>query len=400
MKKIMAHILIVLLLAECLCGCDANSAKNAGDQELPYSGLTKVEDYLYEITFGDYDYASAQKYFEETVGDAEAFSCSACRSGSFVGRNYDWTYDEGVEFVTYVPAKEGRHASIGVSGCHSLLDLTKKVVEKGGASEDFALLPFFTRDGINDAGVYVNDNMVADGTMGQTTGTDPNGERICALMIPRFVLDHADSAAHAIELLKEKNIYMPGSEEYTDEIHFMIADAEETYVVEFINNELTVLKDEKIMTNFYLTGFDRTEQTLSDMPVGLERYNILRDNILLGATEDGMLELMQKVWFSHYYDTSTVPFWYTDYCGDWSDDKTELILTSADIGEPDLSKSLDGAGKFKECIEWEVKTFKKKKRDGEVWISCHTSVYDLENKTLSIIAQESGVARKFSLGGK
>lgn len=301
--------------------------------------------------------------------------------------------------MIHVIKKDNRHGSIGVASCHSLLELTRDVVESGAESKDYEYLPFFTRDGINDAGVYVSDNMVGDGTMGQTVGSNPDGDRLCALMIPRFVLDYADSADNAIELLKEKNIFMPCTEKYTEEIHYMIADSKKTYIVEFINNELTVLEGENIMTNFYLTNFDKTEQKLSDFPIGLERYNILRDNYNKGVTEDGMLALMQSVKFSRYCDTNTVPFWYTEYCGDYSTDETECILTSDEIGEPDLSQSLDKAGKFKSIIADEIEGFNNKIRNGEYWITVHTSVYDFENKTLSIIAQENGSVFKFDING-
>ena len=399
MKKILTFALSMVFTLGCLCGCDGTSNNQTTEKENAAYGVNKVEDYLYTISYDDYDYDAAERYFEETVGDDESFSCSACRSGNFVGRNYDWTYDENAEFVISVPKGKDRHGSIGVAGCHSLLSLTKKAVESGKTSEDYEYLPFFTRDGINDAGVYVNDNMVADGTMGQTLGTNPDGDRLCALMIPRYVLDYADSAEDAIELLKEKNIYMPGTEEYTEEIHFLIADSEDTYVVEFINNELTVLEDEHIMTNFYLTGFDKTEQELSDFAIGVERYNILRDHYESVTTEEEMLELMQSVKFSKYYDTNTVPFWYTDYCQDYSEYGMDLVLTSKDIGDPDLSQSLDGAGKFKEVIEDEIDLFNNRKRDGECWIGVHTSVYDFENKTLSVIAQENGKVFKFDIEG-
>ena len=400
MKKTAGFLLSVVLSAFiCLSGCGSVSNPQSGSSSVSYHDITKVGDHLYSISYDAYNPTVAGAYLENLLGNAEAFSCSACRNGNFVGRNYDWTYDDNIEFVIQVSQTEGRHASIGVAGCHSLLDLSAENVASGKDLPDYAYLPFFTLDGINDAGVYVSDNMVADGTMGQTSGTNPEGERLCAMAIPRFVLDNADSAEHAIALLKEKNIYMPSTEDYTEEIHFMIADPSRTYVVEFINNELTVLEGDNILTNFYLTGFDKSEQTLSDFPAGLERYNILRDNYALGSTEEGMLELMQSVRYSRYCDPTTVPFWYTEFCGDYRADGLDLVLTAKDIGEPDLSQSLDGAGKFRDIIAAEIEGYQNKTRNGEYWISTHTSVYDLAQKTLSIIAQENGQVLKFDLDG-
>lgn len=62
--------------------------------------LKKIEDYLYEVSVADLDYDWADKMFKEgpPVGDSFG-ACSSMRRGNFHGRNFDWKYDNAVEFV-------------------------------------------------------------------------------------------------------------------------------------------------------------------------------------------------------------------------------------------------------------------------------------------------------------
>lgn len=93
-----------------------------------------------------------------------------------------------------------------------------------------------TLDGINDAGVVCNINVVPTGDKGRTTGTGGNYD-LCGLSVVRFILDNADSAKDAINKLQSKNIWMPNSGGYDLEIHLMVSDGTDTFVVEFVNNK-------------------------------------------------------------------------------------------------------------------------------------------------------------------
>lgn len=98
-----------------------------------------------------------------------------------------------------------------------------------------------TLDGINDAGVVCNINVVPTDDIGRTTGTGGKDD-LCGLCLVRFILDNADNAKDAINKLKTKNIWMPNSGGYDLEVHLMVSDGTDTFVVEFIKNKMVVIE--------------------------------------------------------------------------------------------------------------------------------------------------------------
>ncbi|MBQ0100388.1 MAG: linear amide C-N hydrolase, partial [Lachnospiraceae bacterium] len=188
--------------------------------------------------------------------------CTSCRTGDLIGRNFDWAYDDVDEYIIRVPADKatGRHASLGV-GSAFFPPFFQQII----GMED--ILPVLTMDGINDAGVAINVNVVMSDTFGSgdTVGTragEPFGENmdnVCAGFVVRYILDRADSAEHAVELLKNANIYSVLGQEF----HWMISDAKATYIVETVRNEILVLKSkgkEAAMSNFHVTHSEHCEE--------------------------------------------------------------------------------------------------------------------------------------------
>lgn len=174
--------------------------------------VQKMTDYLYymDVNF-DLDYDAALAYIQnnqpvveenegEEGGNENEGNCTAFRKGDLVGRNLDWKYAETAEYIINTPATKGRHASIGVAT--GLTELTNDVAEEGEWNDLYKILPFCMVDGINDQGVVIECNTVhlSDGT--QTIIDDDNNDiTLAMIMIPRYVLDYANSAAHAVELL-------------------------------------------------------------------------------------------------------------------------------------------------------------------------------------------------------
>lgn len=77
----------------------------------------KINDYLYEIYYNTFDDTYANDYFTADQIDVTPTGCSAMRLGNTWGRNLDWTYDNGVEFVVHTaPYGEKKYAVLGVSG--------------------------------------------------------------------------------------------------------------------------------------------------------------------------------------------------------------------------------------------------------------------------------------------
>lgn len=395
MKKIVAIMLIgVMALAFYACGSkeDKNTPIDENQAYLDSLNIEKVDNYLFKCDYTEYDYDTVSSEFETLY---KGGGCSAVRNGDLVGRNFDWKKDKEAYFIIKTPSGNGSYATLGISG--AIPELTQKTVESGKWVDAYKTLPLVTLDGINDQGLVCSSLTVPTGESGITTGTNPDGEDLCALMLTRYVLDNASNVDEAVKLLKQRNIYMPNSDAGKQEYQWMLSDPKTTIVIECVDNEMKIIEDEDILTNFYLNGFDKTEQTLPRMPIGIERYNILRDNYDLASTKEGMADLMKSVWYSKKYDTDTVPFWYSDYCKDYGDDSYGT-LDSGNFGDPDLSgDQYWKAGDYKRCIMDNSTQYRLGKRNGKTWNTCYTSVYDMKNLTLTVLPQEKNKQYDFKI---
>lgn len=333
-----------------------------------YSEPQQLSEYLHKIDFADYREDSRW----ETIEFAEAFGCSSVRNGNFYGRNFDFIYNDVPSFVVRVAAKEGRHASIGVA---THFGLREGKLLKGEYDKQLELIPNFTLDGINDAGVICSHNVVPIKAVEPVTGTNPAGKDLNMLFIPRFVLDNASSADEAVELIKSRNIV--GNLHNECYLHIMIADKDKTYVVEFIDNKVKAVEkkgNEQIMTNFNVNL-----PKYPDSSLGIERYAILQKNYDMGNTFEGMFALMQKVKFSLAFRISTHPHWYTD----------KAIPLSV-MNQPGFYKDYQKTYK-EECFAyWKARLNDKYRAEanGNYWLTVHNSTYDIEKKMFRVIAQE------------
>jgi hypothetical protein len=353
-------------------------------QAAPFTTPKKLADYLYYMEYTDYvpDLATGEQV-------KTGFACSSVRNGNFYGRNLDLDYADVPEFAIKVAAKEGRYASIGMAA-----DLTLKSNEVDRISEARLLaLPNMTFDGINENGVAMNSNVVPaiDLDFATLLSTNYGKPRLHALAVVRYVLDHAKSAAHGVELLKNMDIYGGYG---TWGIHWMLADEKETYIIECIDGELVARNDtDNIMTNFYVnyapntpyakhiakTGQTVAGKTYKGFPIltphacGVERYAILKKHYAEGAeSAEGMARLMERVKYTQTYEAATEPFWYTEY--------TEGNLTIANA-------PMD----FKAAVQLGLDTYKLHDRNIQpynFWQTWHTAVYDLANRTLRLNIQE------------
>lgn len=358
MKKITLFALSIVMVA-----CAPKSATK-------YGQITKVTDYLYEITFDQVD----ENVFNEIQEVDNQAACSSVRNGNFHGRNLDLYYNEGCEVVVHVKAGKNNFASVAV--CGATPTFTAEVAENC-PEEVMRRMPFCSLDGINENGVAVNINVVPAIDMPIATGTNPNGKRMHMSMCPRYILNYAKSAAHAVELLKELNLFGGFGEEFG--LHLMISDIKETYIVEVINNQLQYYRGEpycnsNIMTNLYSTLLPE----LTDHADGVERYHILQTNYDEGATEEGMSHLMQRVRYSFAYEETTTPFWLTEFGG-------TLVNEDGTTTDINIHSTPEEIMKVAEPI---MAKYRQHERKGEFWQTVNTSIYDIENKTLLLYVQE------------
>lgn len=402
---------------------DGNSFKQAsikdivaqGSKKNDYLTIKKIKDYLFETHYGVIDYGNAYAYFASQADPIDMGACSAARNGNWYGRNLDWTYDENAEFIVHTPHIAGRYASIAVAG--GIPGLTNDVVTGEEYSALYKIVPFRLYDGINEHGVIINMNVVpTDNGTNVSIPTEQEEVTISAQMLVRYVLDYFKNASDAVDYIqKHMKIYFSNSlHDHNYELHFMIADEEKTYLVEFAENAAIVVDmsddaDSNIagkayMTNFYLNDItlndDGTVYTpgtqtaeynakdtngITDCGAGLERYNYIVDTYDSANTKDGMRAMMNGLKYTRTYSTApdaADPVWLTEYVG---------VQGLTVISDPE---------DFDAVVQYAGGMFNDRSRtDGLTWQTVHSAVYDIENRALNIIVQEDGEELEFALDG-
>lgn len=365
-----------------------------------------ADNHLYRIDYSNvpYDYYEGNKYMEEH-GTVQLGGCSSFRKDNWIGRNYDWYYNDAAVFILRTSAIEGRNATFGMA---SYAPITNEVAQSRQFVEEFRYLPFHTLDGMNDKGVYCNTNVTAFGDRGTTTGTNPGKDRLCGNMVTRYVLDYAQSAAHAIQLLQEVDIWAVTSGETPEEFHFMISDKDETYIVECVNNSLVWTKCEDeggapaaIMTNFCLANqdgtewYDGTHTTIgsgdegefflpTEHPQGVERFDTLKNQIANVSDKETAVAAIEAVKYSQAY-TLTDNHWYSEFLG-------RYVVPEEGI-DVDLNWGVDPQSEISQTINALAKELYDEGqaqgiRDGKSWFSVHTTIYDVEDKKAYLYTQE------------
>ena len=399
-----------------------------------WQNVKKLAPFLHEVWYSDYAFDAAG----ETLSKDAVFACSSVRNGNFIGRNLDFFLNDTPEFVVHVAAdpSKGRLASVGMA-MHS--GMREDGVTNGQYTAAYDLVPNRTVDGINECGVAINQNVVAydpevaAGPGQEFHGTNPDGEDLNISFVTRFVLDHATNAAHAVELIRSRNLV--GISVSGDLLHYMVSDPDETYVVEIVTNTV-VARHMKVMTNFCLNWDNGNARAVTDadtngcwtaewypepgnlaadkgsMPAitnaiaqvyakhaeGVERFVRLRDNYAEGETFEGMANLLKRVMYSQAATLETQPYWYSDRTSVAVDE----LLKGA--GYPDAANirmlyALKYAGNLKldelldENLMADERTYladkdRYRKADTGVWLTVHNTTYDIERRMFRVIVQE------------
>ena len=127
--------------------------------------MTKIKPYLYETEYTDLDYDFALTFYQIMKGSPiwqNMYGCSAFVKDNLFGRNFDWLYDNGAEFIVRTPETEDTYAVIGT--CPNFILWSDETVEEVIASKEFniwfEIIPFQIVDGINSEGVSCCVNVV------------------------------------------------------------------------------------------------------------------------------------------------------------------------------------------------------------------------------------------------
>lgn len=418
MKKLRYTFILIMTLclaSACLFGCDKNKGDdNNKTPDVPTQELVQISDHLYETTYTtDFDWSAKNTAISGNYG------CLGVQNGYFRGRNYDWTYADTDLCVVHTTVTENRkHASVGVTDLSFLSDI------------NFDRIPFLTVDGINDAGVCIQVNVMPYGENGVISHTETTEDDLSGSAVVRFVLDYASSVEEALNLLKEKDIH---SELGTlEELHWMISGPTnatdktiKTVVVEVFPDGLHITENfvdnKPIMVNFNVSNFDGTPSTLG-LGFGYERWEIVNENYDQANSVMGTFDLMEKVYYSKLYDLYGESFWYSEYVGTnlsvYYDEETLKTMLGEDTynfyiqnygavyytdalwnGEKVINGDISKTGILAPAVEVAQKSYNaQNQEDGSLWITVHTSVYDLEHLTLDIQVRESQDHFHFTIG--
>ena len=311
----------------------------------PSGSARPLPRYLHYLEFDDTYPEDAAWYYAQPQ---DYGGCSAVRDGGFLSRNYDWRFDDAAEFVVRVSAGLGRFSSIGVANCGT--NLTETFVTSGKPSRYYKCLPGRTVDGINETGVVCEVNVV-DGIPQWRSGVLTASD-IHPLAAVRWALDNGTSAGMVASNLAARIKFPYG---WTQNFHWMVADATETWIVE---NGAAHLLDATSSSRPVMTNF-RLYPSRDTTGAGQERYNLL-----VGG------EPITNAWFTCAYSRSTFPPWESDF-----KDETEME-TAMSVWETHAREQLRGKG---------------------LWQTVHCSIYDITNRILRISAQEQPDWYTFSI---
>ena len=362
-------LIVAMLLGALMPFSSCNKLEN-NDFPDGHSEIRKVSELLYEVTWSDYSSEAPNDSFDAITGD---MACSSVRNGDFVGRNFDFFMNQCPTFVIRTTGKEGRYATIGVG---RLAGINAAMVEAGLPQDKAELLPWALMDGMNEKGLCVNSNVLSKSDWGDTphTGTRKDAPELNVLVAIRPLLDYCATVKEALDYLNKHNITPLASQGMN--LHLMISDPKETYVVEFINNRI-VAKPFNIMTNYYLCL-----DSITDCAMGVERYNILAANYEKGGESmQDMWELMKMVRYSNLYDYPKNK-WYSEYT---SYIPYSLMSDEAVINKLNAILESD-AGDWPEELEY-VKEHGLRE-ESEWWVTVHNSIYDIRNKKIWVTVHE------------
>lgn len=361
MKK---YLFFCIVMAALMCSCSLTKKHHLHQ-------LTYIEPYLWELTIEDYSDSIPLQYIAEAGSD---FQCSAVRNGNFYGRNLDFFISEIGEIVVHTPAKNGRHASVGIARTNKYTD---EQLAKGLTDEELTVTAWGMFDGINDAGLFCNMNVVPYEDGGTNPGTNPGKPTLLNFLLVRALLDNCATVEDAIDYVNSHNIV--GKEMGGFNLHFMIGDPENTVILEFINNKAVFVADAEknhIMTNFYISALPE----LTPLADGVERYNILREHYAEGGESvDGMYNLMHRVRFSQAYDPDVEPFWASEYT---VNGRSGYFSTKDSIlANEKVQRDIANFQHYRETGEYN--------REDALWFTEHVSVYDIAKRELTVTVHEN-----------
>ena len=362
----------------------AREATNIAESVVVTSGVgaaRTLPKYLHYAEFDDSYAADAEAYYEKVErlkgGKVEKLGgggCSVLRRGNVVGRNYDWKLDEAAEFVVKVSPLGSRHGSVGIATLGT--NLTERMVTSGRHTDLYRVLPGRTVDGINDAGLVAEVNVIPYDAARTPRLQDGGTRDLHAWGVVRYALDNFGSAREAAEYVAS-HYYIPEGSEYA--YHWSFSDAEGSWIVEDGQCALATPYQtmNMSMTNFRIwwiarfidpeTGrIDRTALAAEDpYGTGVERFEEMY------GMED-VAAALEAVCYTKTYLAETEPRRISEFAEDG-------------VARVDESAALSNVA-AQVIAAWPGRETARKQ--GIWWQTVHSSVYDIEKRTLAVAVQE------------
>lgn len=361
------------------CAADlitAREATNIAESVVVTSGIgaaRTLPKYLHYAEFDDSYAADAHAFYERMEGNrAGGGGCSVLRRGNLVGRNFDWPLDEAAEFVVRVSPLGARHGSVGIATLGT--NLTERMVTSGMRTDLYRVLPGRTVDGINDAGLVAEVNVIPyDQALSPTQSVT---RTLHAFGVVRYALDNFGSAREAAEYVAD-HYYIPEGSEYA--YHWSFSDADGSWIVEDGRSALATPQQtmSMSMTNFRIwwiarfidpeTGvIDRTALAAEDpYGTGVERFEAMY------GMED-VAAALEAVRYTKTYLVETEPRRISEFA-------------EAGVARVDESAALSNVA-AQVIAAWPGR--EQAREQGVWWQTVHSSIYDIEKRTLAVCVQE------------
>ncbi|MDO4203124.1 MAG: linear amide C-N hydrolase [Selenomonadaceae bacterium] len=383
MKKIISLLLCLMVCSFAVCASAGSGAK-----KLPNGNvlLPELMDHVLDAgTFTELNYpvasGMAAKLFDNW-GRCSAVVKTLPNGDTVVGRNMDFFITNKPAFVvrTKVP---GCYETVGLSYMDTMIPDHSMAVMNGIPSQLYELIPFFSTDVLNSAGLYVEVNM----RFGQKdengnsyygcSGTNPGAEqRVLAAQLTRYFGEHCANVKEVVEYAKNLDIYTMKSDDKGWNLTFILADAEGNYgLLEIAKNKVVFLEKQPIQTNFYVAEEFGKDQIYK---CGLGRYDVLtrgRDEV---KTEEDMYKLIDSV---SYYQAN-----FPERCR--FDARTEIVddvagVTTAYVlaeeNQPAVRAKMNAtAEKLSNMTRQAIRN------EGKYWNSTFTNVVNCNKRTLLV----------------
>jgi penicillin V acylase-like amidase (Ntn superfamily) len=223
----------------------------------------------------------------------ELFACTVFhvldqKANVLVGRNLDWETKGGK--VWFIPETEGKNSIA--------------IFEQYGIN-----MPY---EGINNKGLFIGQAAVPN-TPTPVSIFKPMRK---SLEMIRIVLEQADTVDNALKIFPKYTVVF-GKFLGHPQIHYKIVDANgNSAIVEYINNEIKVIKDSQVMTNHYISN----QSIATESKTSFERYKTANHELkkpqnTISDIQDILHKVSQNstVW-SNVYDLSNQKI-YVTYTG-------------------------------------------------------------------------------------